>query len=45
MKKKYVLYPGYIKSKNDNDLHFITGRQLMELYAMFGENFIVRSAI
>ena len=29
---KYVLHPGYVISKNDGDRHYISARQLAELY-------------
>lgn len=29
---KYVLHPGYIRSKSDGDLHFIGVSQLLRLY-------------
>lgn len=29
---KYVLHPGFVKSKNDGDKHFIGPQQLMKLY-------------
>lgn len=30
--KKYIVWPGFIYSKIDNDMHFITTKQLMRLY-------------
>ena len=32
MKPKYIVVPGYIRSINDGDKHFITGEQLIRLY-------------
>lgn len=30
--KKYLLHPGYVVSKTDGDIHYITSQMLMELY-------------
>ncbi len=30
--KKYLICPGYIKSKTDNDYHYINGTTLINLY-------------
>ena len=30
--KKYAVFPGFIESKNDGDLHWISAHQLMKLY-------------
>ena len=30
--KKYVVCPGYVYSKNDDQRHFINAERLMELY-------------
>jgi hypothetical protein len=32
MRKKYIVIPGYITSKNDNDVHYISSAKLMALY-------------
>jgi len=32
--KKYVVSPGIILSKNDNDTHYISASQLIELYGV-----------
>jgi len=32
VKPKYVLCPGYIRSKNDNQLHYIGAARLADLY-------------
>ena len=32
MKKKYILHPGYVTSKNDGDRHFISAPELAKLY-------------
>ena len=32
MKKKYLLRPGYVVSKNDGDLHYINYITLIRLY-------------
>lgn len=29
---KYIIVPGYIKSKNDGEIHYISASQLMRLY-------------
>jgi hypothetical protein len=29
---RYVLHPGYMRSRNDGDLHYITAGQLADLY-------------
>ena len=29
---KYVVYPGYVRSKYDGDRHYITAKQLIKLY-------------
>ena len=31
---RYVLFPGYVRSKTDGDLHFIDARQLARLYGL-----------
>lgn len=31
---RYVLHPGYIRSKNDGDRHFIGGPRLARLYGV-----------
>lgn len=31
---KYALHPGYVRSKNDNDEHFVSGTQLARLYGV-----------
>lgn len=32
--KKYVVYPGFVQSRHDGDVHYITARQLMHLYGV-----------
>lgn len=32
MKKKYIICPGFVVSKNDGDCHFIDASTLMNLY-------------
>jgi len=32
IEKQYMVYPGHVRSKNDNDEHYISARQLIELY-------------
>lgn len=32
MKKQYIVYPGFIHSRNDGDLHYISFGRLMRLY-------------
>lgn len=34
MALKYAVYPGYIHSVNDHDIHYITSSQLMLLYGV-----------
>lgn len=34
MCKKYAVYPGFIHSKNDWDVHYIGAEQLMYLYGV-----------
>lgn len=31
---RIFLHPGYVKSKNDGDVHFITAKQLATLYCV-----------
>lgn len=31
---RYVIHPGHVYSKNDGQLHYINGRQLMRLYGL-----------
>lgn len=30
--KKYIVYESYISSKNDEDIHYINGESLIDLY-------------
>ena len=32
MKRKYIVHPGYVISKEDGDEHFIRAEELMRLY-------------
>lgn len=32
--KKYILYPGYVRSKYDGELHLVTYGKLIELYKL-----------
>lgn len=32
--KKYCLYPGWVQSENDSDLHYITAPKLAKLYGV-----------
>jgi hypothetical protein len=41
---KYWVKPGYVKSKNDGDTHFINARQLMELYNVNPSECVVNPA-
>lgn len=34
MNKKYALYPGYVLSESDGEIHFISAMQLTELYGI-----------
>ena len=39
--KKYLVCPGYVRSKNDGDRHFISAHRLMNLYGVRpGECFV-----
>lgn len=31
---KYILHPEYVRSKYDNQMHYITARQLIKLYKL-----------
>lgn len=33
-RKKYALFPGYVKSKSDGDIHFISAGKLAKLYGV-----------
>jgi hypothetical protein len=33
-RKRYVLFPGWIRSKNDGDWHYITDKMLVNLYGV-----------
>lgn len=41
MMKKYALHPGWVKSQNDSDLHFITAAQLAQLYGIHLNEYII----
>jgi len=41
IKKKYLIFGGYIHSKNDGDLHFISGDRLRQLYNINKEDCII----
>jgi hypothetical protein len=30
--KKYIIYPGYVESKNDSEMHYIDANKLISLY-------------
>lgn len=32
MAKKYAVAPGYVKSKSDSDVHFVSAKSLINLY-------------
>ena len=32
MNKKYLILPGVVRSRSDGDMHYISARQLIELY-------------
>lgn len=32
--KRYVLYPGRVRSKNDGELHYISAKMLARLYGV-----------
>lgn len=41
--KRYIVHPCYVKSIIDGDLHFITGKQLINLYKLNPEEVIISS--
>jgi hypothetical protein len=42
--KKYIIYPGYVESKNDNEMHHIDADKLIELYRIkHSECIIIRN--
>lgn len=44
--KKYVIYPGWVGSRNDGDRHFVSSTQLMELHRVApSECVIMRSGV
>lgn len=32
--KKYCLFGGYVRSKNDGQVHYVSGRDLIDLYGL-----------
>lgn len=38
---KYVLYPGHVRSQHDGDYHFISAKQLAQLYRVPMEECLV----
>jgi hypothetical protein len=32
--KRAMVHPGYVRSRNDGDIHWITGRDLITLYRL-----------
>lgn len=36
--KKYLVVPGFVTSKTDGDRHFISSRQLMDLYGVVADD-------
>lgn len=36
--KKYICYGGYLPSKNDNDMHYISAYKLAQLYRINPRN-------
>ena len=32
--KKYIVFPGWINSRFDNERHYISGKKLIELYGV-----------
>ena len=38
---KYIVVPGYIKSINDNDMHWISAKELLRLHNVKKEECIV----
>lgn len=41
---RYVIHPGHVYSKNDGQLHYINGRQLMRLYGVNPSECVIASA-
>ena len=41
MSTKYLVYPGYVRSRSDGDIHFITAQMLMRLYGVRPDECIV----
>jgi len=39
--KKYAVYPGYIISMNDKQLHYITAYELMQLYKVSPDECVI----
>lgn len=41
MEKKYLVFPGHVRSRHDGEEHLITAMRLMELYKVNPEECIV----
>ena len=41
VEKKYLLYPGHVRSKNDGDWHYISASKLAALYKVSMQECIV----
>lgn len=41
IKKKYIICPGEVRSKSDNDIHYISSSQLMRLYGVESHECII----
>ena len=38
---KYLVFPGNIGSKNDNDIHYIDGKKLINLYGVDSKECVI----
>ncbi len=37
----YALHSGYVRSKNDGELHFIAAKELVDLYGLRRKNYVL----
>ena len=42
MIKKYLICPGYVKSKNDNQIHYIGSEKLISLYKVNKKDCVIK---
>lgn len=38
---RFIIHPGWIRSKNDGDIHWISGAMLMRLYRVFSHESVI----